>query len=85
MLLAVGICSAVGADPGTLALVGWAMAMQFWFLPVYLLLGVLTPPLPAAHRRWGLHVPVVMGAAALVVGGGLVFAALITFGPFRSV
>ncbi|WP_327235235.1 acyltransferase [Streptomyces sp. NBC_01317] len=132
VLSAVGVCSVVGVDPGTLALVGWAMAMQFWFLPVYLLLGVLTPPLHAAHRRWGLRVPVVMGAVALVVGwwgmggqapyvgavnyvlvwgvayqlgfcwydglltgrrpvavavalmvgGGLVFAALITFGPF---
>ncbi|MFJ3276129.1 acyltransferase [Streptomyces sp. NPDC086776] len=65
VLLAVGICSAVGVDPDTLALVGWAMAMQFWFLPVYLILSVLTPSLHAAHRRWGLLVPVVMGAAAL--------------------
>ncbi|MFE9867726.1 acyltransferase [Streptomyces sp. NPDC005506] len=68
VLLAVGICSAVGVDPGTLALVGWAMAMQFWFLPVYLLLSALTPPLHAAHRRWGLLVPVAMGAAALAAG-----------------
>ncbi|MFI6245608.1 acyltransferase [Streptomyces sp. NPDC051016] len=66
VLLAVGICSAVGVDPDTLALVGWAMAMQFWFLPVYLLLSALTPPLYAAHRRWGLLVPPVMGAVALV-------------------
>ncbi|MEV0095012.1 acyltransferase [Streptomyces sp. NPDC050738] len=65
VLLAVGVCSAVGVDAGTLALVGWAMAMQFWFLPVYLLLSALTPALHAAHRRWGLLVPVAMGAAAL--------------------
>ncbi|MFI9588399.1 acyltransferase [Streptomyces sp. NPDC052236] len=65
VLLAIGICSAVGVDPDTLELVGWAMAMQFWFLPLYLLLSALTPPLHAAHRRWGLRVPVVMGAAAL--------------------
>jgi fucose 4-O-acetylase-like acetyltransferase len=65
VLLAVGICAAVGVDPDTLALVGWAMAMQFWFLPVYLLLSALTPSLYAAHQRWGLLVPVVMGAAAL--------------------
>ncbi|MET7495077.1 acyltransferase [Streptomyces sp900116325] len=130
VLLAVGICSAVGVDPDTLALVGWAMAMQFWFLPVYLILSFLTPSLHAAHRRWGLLVPVAMGAAALATdaltlavrvpyvgllnyvlvwgvayqlgfcwreglltgrrripvamagGGGLVFAALITLGPF---
>ncbi|MYS88578.1 MULTISPECIES: acyltransferase family protein [Streptomyces] len=65
VLLAVGVCAAVRVDPGTLELVGWAMAMQFWFLPVYLLLSALTPPLHAAHRRWGLGVPVVLGAAAL--------------------
>ncbi|WP_405865884.1 acyltransferase [Streptomyces sp. NBC_00005] len=65
VLLAVAVCSAVGVDPGTLALVGWAMAMQFWFLPVYLLLSALTPVLHAAHRRWGLAVPVLMGAVAL--------------------
>ncbi|MFF4507998.1 acyltransferase [Streptomyces sp. NPDC001401] len=65
VLLAVGVCSAVGVDPGTLALVGWAMAMQLWFLPVYLLLSALTPVLYAAHRRWGLAVPAAMGAVAL--------------------
>ncbi|MFF4788682.1 acyltransferase [Streptomyces sp. NPDC001276] len=67
VLLAVGICTAVGVEPGTLALVGWAMAMQFWFLPVYLLLSALTPPLHAAHRRWGLRVAVVMGMGAAAV------------------
>ncbi|MGW7237667.1 acyltransferase family protein [Streptomyces sp. NPDC054804] len=65
VLLAVGVCSAVGVDAGTLSLVGWAMAMQFWFLPVYLLLSALTPPMYAAHRRWGLLVPSAMGAVAL--------------------
>jgi fucose 4-O-acetylase-like acetyltransferase len=65
VLLAVGICSAVGVDRDTLALVGWAMAMQFWFLPVYLLLSALTPALHAAHRRWGLLLPAAMGATAL--------------------
>lgn len=65
VLLAVGICSVAGVDPDTLALVGWAMAMQFWFLPVYLLLSALTPALYAAHRRWGLLVPAAMGAVAL--------------------
>lgn len=65
VLLAVGVCSALGVDPDILALVGWAMAMQFWFLPVYLLLSALTPVLHAAHRRWGLLVPLAMGAAAV--------------------
>ncbi|MGW1023577.1 acyltransferase family protein [Streptomyces sp. NPDC002577] len=67
VLLAVGICSVAGVDAGTLALVGWAMAMQFWFLPVYLLLSALTPPLYAAHRRWGLLAPLSTGACALAV------------------
>ncbi|MER6085245.1 acyltransferase [Streptomyces sp. NPDC001833] len=66
VLLAVGICTAAGVDADTLALVGWAMAMQFWFLPVYLLLSALTPPLYAAHLRWGPRVPPVLGAVALV-------------------
>ncbi|MEU9152493.1 acyltransferase [Streptomyces sp. NPDC048417] len=65
VLLAVGVCSVAGVDTGTLSLVGWAMAMQFWFLPVYLLLSALTPLMYAAHRRWGLLVPPVMGAVAL--------------------
>jgi peptidoglycan/LPS O-acetylase OafA/YrhL len=63
---AFGVCSAVAVDPGTLPLVGWAMAMQFWFLPVYLLVSALTPPLYAAHRRWGPAVPVVLGVVAVV-------------------
>ncbi|MEU1177596.1 acyltransferase [Streptomyces sp. NPDC005820] len=67
-LAAVAVCVALGVDPATLALVGWAMAMQFWFLPVYLLLSGLTPALYALHRRWGMRVPVAMGAAGLGVG-----------------
>ncbi len=68
LVLSAGIAVLLGdrVEPNTLELVGWAMAMQFWFLPVYLLLSALTPPLHAAHRRWGLLVPVAMGAVALV-------------------
>lgn len=66
VLLAVGVCTTAGVDADTLALVGWAMGMQFWFLPVYLLLSALTPPLYAAHRRWGPRVPAALGAVALV-------------------
>jgi fucose 4-O-acetylase-like acetyltransferase len=84
VLVAVAICSAVGVDPGILALVGWAMAMQFWFLPVYLLLSAATPVLHAAHRRWGLRVPVVMGVVAvvadvLVVAGHAPFIGLLNY------
>jgi fucose 4-O-acetylase-like acetyltransferase len=66
VLAAVGLCVAVGVDAGTLALVGWALAMQFWFLPVYLIVSALTPLLHTAHRRWGLAVPAVMCAVALL-------------------
>ncbi|MEW2049211.1 acyltransferase [Streptomyces sp. NPDC005476] len=68
VLLAVGLCSGLGVDPATLALVGWAMAMQFWFLPVYLLISAVTPTLYALHERWGLRVPVGMGAVGFGVG-----------------
>ena len=45
----------------------WLVALQLWFLPVYLLLIALTPVMLAAHRRWGLMVPAVMAAAAALV------------------
>ncbi|MDH6139210.1 fucose 4-O-acetylase-like acetyltransferase [Kitasatospora sp. GP30] len=68
VLLAVGISTALGVDRPTLALVGWALGMQFWFLPLYLLLSAATPLLHAAHRRWGVLVPVALGAASLLLG-----------------
>ena len=57
-----------GAEVGE---AGWLVALQLWFLPVYLLLAALTPALLAAHRRWGLRVPVVMAAAAALVSVGV--------------
>ncbi|MER5639640.1 acyltransferase [Kitasatospora sp. NPDC002227] len=66
-LAAVGACTVIGVDRGILAMVGWALAMQFWFLPVYLLVTALTPLLHAAHRRFGLAVPAVLGLLAVVV------------------
>ena len=56
-----------GAEVGEAA---WLVALQLWFLPVYLLLAALTPALFAAHRRWGLRVPLVMAAAAALVSAG---------------
>ncbi|WP_405619146.1 acyltransferase [Streptomyces sp. NBC_00076] len=85
VLLAVGIAAGVGVDPYTLSLVGWAMAMQFWFLPVYLVLGALTPVLHTAHRRWGPRVPVVMGAVALVTDAVVVAGGLSYVGPLNYV
>jgi peptidoglycan/LPS O-acetylase OafA/YrhL len=71
-VLAVVGARAVHADPATLAAAGRLVALQLWFLPVYLLLIVLTPALLAAHRRWGLAVPVVMAAAAALVDVGVI-------------
>jgi hypothetical protein len=50
---------------------GWLVALQLWFLPAYLVLIALTPAMLAAHRRWGLAVPVVMAAAAGLVDAGV--------------
>ncbi|GHG37628.1 MULTISPECIES: acyltransferase family protein [Amycolatopsis] len=48
--------------------VGSAIAAQLlWFLAVYVLVVLLTPLMVAAHRRWGLKVPLVMGAAGVLV------------------
>ncbi|WP_405014461.1 acyltransferase family protein [Kitasatospora sp. NBC_01539] len=67
-LAGLALARTAGADPGLLGMVGWALAMQFWFLPVYLLITALTPLLAAAHRRWGAAVPAVLAAAAAAVG-----------------
>ena len=66
-VLAVAAARAAGASPAEIAEAGWLVALQLWFLPVYLLLIALTPLLLAAHRRWGLTVPAVMAAGAAAV------------------
>ncbi len=70
-LIAASAASA-GVSAGELAQAGWLVALQLWFLPVYLLLIALTPLLLAAHQRWGLAVPAVMAAAAGAVDIGVV-------------
>ena len=69
-VLAVAAARSAGTGIAELAQAGWLVALQPWFLPVYLMLIALTPVMLAAHRRWGLAVPVVMalGAAAVNVG-----------------
>ncbi|WP_181775049.1 acyltransferase family protein [Amycolatopsis pittospori] len=48
--------------------VGGAIAAQLlWFLAVYVLTVLLTPLMAAAHRRWGLKVPLAMLGAAVLV------------------
>jgi hypothetical protein len=70
--LAVLVCLALGVDARTLSLAGWAVALQLWFLPVYLGLLLLTPLLHAAHRRWGLAVPAALGALGVAVDAAVV-------------
>ncbi|UXA04814.1 acyltransferase [Mycobacterium sp. SMC-2] len=54
--------------PGTvLEYAGWAVAMHLWFLAVYVLVVSLTPIAVAAHRRWGLRVPVALAAGVVLI------------------
>ena len=71
-VLAVTAATAAGVSPAEIAEASWLVALQLWFLPVYLLLIALTPLMLAAHRRWGLAVPAVMAAAAGLVDAGVV-------------
>jgi len=72
MVLAVTAAGAAGVPSAELAEAGWLVALQLWFLPVYLVLIALTPVMLAAHRRWGLAVPVAMAGAAGLVDVGVV-------------
>jgi hypothetical protein len=66
-LAACAVAAGFGAPAQVLALAGWAVALHLWFLPVYLVLTLLTPVLYAAHRRWGLAVPMVMALSGAVI------------------
>ncbi|MGW2899346.1 acyltransferase family protein [Streptomyces sp. NPDC001212] len=65
VLLAVGICAAVGVDPGTLALVGWAMAMQLAQVGVCLLVARAVRRLLDREWVWRLVQPV--GGASMTL------------------
>ena len=67
VLLVMAALPVVGLGPEVRDVAGWAVAMHLWFLAVYLMVVVLTPLSLAAHRRWGLAVPAVLGAAVVVV------------------
>ena len=80
-LLAAGTAAAalLGAPPQVLAQAGWAVALQLWFLPVYLLLLLLAAPLWAAwqHFGWRLLAAAVAGVAGvdlLTRGAGIAVA-----------
>jgi fucose 4-O-acetylase-like acetyltransferase len=65
--LGVVACTAAGANRDDLEDAGWALSLHLWFLAPYLVLLLLTPALLAAHRRYGVVVPAVMAAAAVLV------------------
>jgi peptidoglycan/LPS O-acetylase OafA/YrhL len=80
IVAAVAACGLAGAPPAELAQAGWAVGLQLWFLPVYLLLIALTPALLRAHRRWGLAVPAALALAAAGVDAGVLGARLAGLG-----
>ncbi len=60
VLVVVAVLSAVGVAGSELEFGAWAVAMHLWFLGIYVLVVALTPVVVAAHRRWGLWVPLAM-------------------------
>jgi fucose 4-O-acetylase-like acetyltransferase len=80
VVIAIAAARLAGANAVELAQAGWAVAIQLWFLPVYLLLIALTPALHAAHRRCGLAVPAVMALGAAGVDACLLGARLSAVG-----
>lgn len=59
----------LGADPDLVRNAVWYASIPLWFLSAYLTVVVLTPPMYALHRRFGLAVPLAL--VALVVLGDL--------------
>ncbi|MEZ0049997.1 hypothetical protein ABIA30_000987 [Mycobacterium sp. MAA66] len=55
----------LGAPARVLEYAGWAVAMQLWFLAVYVIVVYLTPIAIATHRHWGLWVPAALGLGVI--------------------
>ncbi|MCV7180293.1 acyltransferase family protein [Mycolicibacterium sphagni] len=66
-LLVVVVLRGVGVASSALDFGAWAVAMHLWFLGIYVLVVALTPVAVAAHRRWGLRVPVTMTLAVTLI------------------
>jgi fucose 4-O-acetylase-like acetyltransferase len=64
MTTASAIAMVLGAPAAVLAQAGWGVALQLWFLPVYLLLLVLAVPMIVAWQRVGW---LVLAAAIAIV------------------
>lgn len=67
MWAVVAISNWSGLGASQLAIPMWVVALQLWFVPVYLGVVALTPLAVAAQRRWGLKVPATLAAAVAVV------------------
>jgi fucose 4-O-acetylase-like acetyltransferase len=65
--LATGCARLAQVSPQVLVPAAWGVALQLWFLPVYLLLLALTPTLCAWYRRQGVRLVVAAGALAVAV------------------
>ena len=72
IVLLVVVCDASGVNRDELAQAAWALALHLWFLAVYLVLLLLTPMFYAAHRRFGIRVPIAMAALAVVIDVGVI-------------
>ena len=60
------IMAAFGLSGSVRQYAGWAVAMQLWFLAVYVLVVYLTPVAVAALRNWGLWAPAALALAVVV-------------------
>lgn len=67
VLAVVAVLKVTGIAGSVLEYAGWAIAMQLWFLAVYVVVVSLTPIALAAQRRLGLWAPVVLAGGAAMV------------------
>ncbi len=74
ILAVVAVLRITGMAGSVVQYAGWAVAMQLWFLAVYVVVVSSTPIALAAQRRWGLWAP-----AALAVGAVLVDIAAVVY------
>jgi Acyltransferase family len=61
------IMTALGVPGTALQYAGWAVAMQLWFLAVYVLVVYLTPIAVAAQRHWGLWPAAALGLGVVAM------------------
>jgi hypothetical protein len=64
---AVALARVLGVDHDLAATAAWVATVPMWFLLIYLVVVAVGPWALAAHRRWGLAVPVAL--AGLVAAG----------------